>query len=376
MSYPPASRLVGVDAARGLAVLGMVAAHLAHTEPFDWAQPASWTDLVNGRSSILFALLAGVSLAIMTGRECPVAGRALGRARIRILVRALVLFGLGLLLSLPPTNIAVILHYYAVYFVLALPLLRLRARALLPLAAAIGALMPLALAPLERLPLGALPELARFGLDLLATGYYPALLWLAFVLAGLGIGRMRLDQTAVQWALLASGAALAALGYTAAAVIPGATAAPHSGSSFEAIGSGGVAIAVLGLCLMADRGIRMPLLPIAATGSIALTAYTGQLLAIGLLQLPVPGEPGSLLWLWFSLAVVVLCTAWALTLGKGPLERGLSWLADRAAGVPRAKAPAGPLRELDTVDDPGSGSVDGDAPGGVADVQHGQHPPG
>lgn len=336
MRYPVARRIVGVDVARGLAVLGMFSAHLAHLEPFDWAQPGTWGDLVNGRSSILFALLAGVSLAIMSGRERPVAGRELSRARSRILLRALVLFGLGLILSLPPTNVAVILHYYAVCFALALPLLRLPPRVLLPLAAAIAALVPLALAPLDTMPLGALPELARFGLDLLATGYYPALLWIAFVLAGLAIGRMRLAEPRTQWTLLVGGAALAAIGYGAGTLLGGeglASLEPHSGTTFEVLGSGGFAVAMLALCLLAQRS-RTLLLPIAAVGSMALTAYTGQLLAIWLLKLPVPGEPGSLVWLWFSLTVIALCTAWALTLGKGPLERVMAWLADRAARVP------------------------------------------
>ena len=379
MRYPVAGRIVGVDVARGLAVLGMFAAHLAHTEDFDWAQPAGWADLVNGRSSILFALLAGVSLAIMSGGERPVGGAELRRARSRILMRALVLFGLGLILTLPPTNVAVILHYYAVCFVLALPWLRVPARVLIPVALLIGVIVPLLIAPLRAAPLGGLPELAAFALDLLATGHYPALLWIGFVLAGLAIGRMRLDAPSVQWALLGCGAAIAAAGYGAGALLGGAGPAslqPHSGTTFEVLGSGGFAVAVLALCLLAQRIRMLLLLPIAAVGSMALTAYTGQLLAIWLLQLPVPGEPGSLGWLWFSLAVIVLCTAWVLTLGKGPLERGMAWLADRATGASQSKARAERMRQqLGGAQDPTGGSA-GDAPRGGASMQRRQHPPG
>ena len=56
------ARIGGVDLARGLAVLGMFAAHLLWiTEPFDVLEPDTWIAVVSGRSSILFATLAGVS---------------------------------------------------------------------------------------------------------------------------------------------------------------------------------------------------------------------------------------------------------------------------------------------------------------------------
>ena len=54
-----ADRLGGIDLARGLAVIGMLAAHLLTIEePFDLTRPQTWLDIVNGRSSILFAVLA------------------------------------------------------------------------------------------------------------------------------------------------------------------------------------------------------------------------------------------------------------------------------------------------------------------------------
>ena len=64
---PP--RLNGLDIARGLAILGMVAAHLGDFPPFAWSDPFSYLNIVNGNSSILFAVLAGISIALLTGRE-------------------------------------------------------------------------------------------------------------------------------------------------------------------------------------------------------------------------------------------------------------------------------------------------------------------
>ena len=58
-------RLVGLDVARCLALLGMVATHvLDERTPAGDLTTAQW--LAGGRASALFAVLAGVSLALMT----------------------------------------------------------------------------------------------------------------------------------------------------------------------------------------------------------------------------------------------------------------------------------------------------------------------
>ena len=61
---PP--RIPGLDLARGLAVIGMLAAHLFTLPEIDWTDPVTWGGIVGGRSSILFATLAGVSISIVT----------------------------------------------------------------------------------------------------------------------------------------------------------------------------------------------------------------------------------------------------------------------------------------------------------------------
>ena len=73
-------RLVGLDVARCLALLGMVATHVLDARtPDGELATAQW--LAGGRASALFAVLAGVSLALMTrdapGR-CSCGGRGCG----------------------------------------------------------------------------------------------------------------------------------------------------------------------------------------------------------------------------------------------------------------------------------------------------------
>ena len=74
-------RLVGLDVARCLALFGMVATHvLQERTPEGDLAFGQW--LAGGRSSALFAVLAGVSLALMTGGREPVHGSE--RARLSL----------------------------------------------------------------------------------------------------------------------------------------------------------------------------------------------------------------------------------------------------------------------------------------------------
>lgn len=357
-SFGRSNRIVGVDVARGLAVLGMFGAHIGVTQEFDW-RPETWAGLIHGRSSILFALLAGVSIAIISGRTERISGTDLARARVRIATRAVLIFCAGALVELLDTNVAVILTYYGVLFLLAIPFLRVPPGWLFALAGLTAIVMPvLVFAPRQGSGSEPITDLGGYALALLVTGTYPSLVWLAFLLAGMGIGRLELSSVRVQTWLLAAGAALAAIGYglgewAAATIDAGsavewagtdwaglATTEPHSGSPFEVVGSTGFAIAVLALCLMASRYIRWLLYPVAAVGAMALTAYTVQLIAIAALEVDVPGRSGNEAWLWFTLVALVACSLWILLVGRGPFEAFLTWVSRRMAQLVRGPTPA------------------------------------
>src|SRR5215217_1575347 len=117
-------RVIGLDVARALAVFGMLGAHVGGVPADVVAAPSSWLGVVHGRSSVLFAVLAGVSLALLTGRTMAPAGEELVRARTRILVRAAWVFAIGVALEALGTDIDIILGVYGILFVLALPFLR------------------------------------------------------------------------------------------------------------------------------------------------------------------------------------------------------------------------------------------------------------
>nr|WP_040710197.1 heparan-alpha-glucosaminide N-acetyltransferase domain-containing protein [Nocardiopsis potens] len=391
---PRPRRIEGVDAARALAVFGMLTVHLG-VGSLGLAGLAgegaaeAFHGLTRGRSSALFAFLAGLSLALMTGRTVPLRGRELRRPIARILVRALALALLGGFLDLLGAPVAVILTYYAGFFLLALPMLPLGAPALAAIAAAVALAGP-QLSYLIRSAMGGdgVREDSINGVaDLLLTGYYPAATFMAFVAAGMAVGRLDLHSARVRLGLAGTGAGLAALGYGGSRVLlhplggldriaadlaggsdPAFTAtmrawveeqlgqmhgqvpvdspswlliaSPHSGTTFEAVGAVGSSLLVLAACLVAADRAGALLYPLAAAGSMALTVYAGHILVMaseGMSHL----DTAPFRWEAFVGTALVLCTLWRLLLGRGPLERGLGRLADAGASlVPDQDPPA------------------------------------
>ena len=148
-----------------------------------------------GRASVLFVLLAGVGLALSTGGATPATG--IRRAALRRLIarRAGLLFVLGLACGTLGVPVAVILCHYALLFLLALPLLGLRARTLGVIAGTwlvLGPVLVFAVVAAAQAALGRQEffvggrlwlspgpaDLLRPGLllaDLTVTGYYPVL---------------------------------------------------------------------------------------------------------------------------------------------------------------------------------------------------------
>jgi uncharacterized membrane protein YeiB len=345
-----ASRIVGLDVARALAVFGMLGAHVGAVADDVAPDPATWLGIVNGRPAVLFAVLAGVSLALLSGRTVPLTGGELARTRTRLLVRAAWLFAIGGALEALGTDIDVILGVYAVLFVLALPFLRWPPRRLLVAAGVLAVLTP---------PVGLLlaqylysTDAAETPFDSLAvTGSYPALIWWTFVLVGLAVGRCDLGSGQVRTRLAAAGTGLAVLGYSGGWLTtqwagggPGADsdeqparwdpalltgARPHSGTTFEIVGSVGVALVVIAVCLVVADRLPVAAFPVASVGSMALTVYSAQIVAVWATGTQESGD--NRMWVAYVAVALVLATTWRLVLGRGPLERLITWSSVRVA---------------------------------------------
>lgn len=367
---PSMGRLVGVDLARALAVFGMYVVHIG--PPLSATDGvASWVRyLAEGHSSVLFATLAGFSLMLLAGRREPKTGLAGRRAKARIAIRAVVLLALGTAMAMEYGGV-IILGFYGVYFLLALPLVRLRAKTLAITAAALALVTPqlsFALSSLLTEPIqqsinayDPLHRLSDVGvLDLLFTGFYPTITWIPFVIAGMALARLDLSATAVQRRLAALGAALTVAAYGMSLLLAGKgalrslaedgpssggsgsmpldsgsfepqasmllTAGPHSGTTFDIIGSVGVAILVIvGATVAMDRLPRLRRLakPVIAVGTMSLTAYVGHFVVQSLLPGPGPGPVTQQSWvplLMFVLGAIVFAAIWSRFFRRGPLE--------------------------------------------------------
>jgi uncharacterized membrane protein YeiB len=363
-----------------LAVFGMYAAHLGPDPAARGGVTGHLMELAHGRASALFALLAGVTLVIIAGRRTPKTGRDGRQAAAKIAIRAVVLFVLGTALTMTGTPVEVILAYYGLYFLLALPLARLRAPVLAALAVGWALIGPQVLYKInEALSVVGTGDAVdpRNGVGpegimaLLFTGTYPALSWMPFVIAGMALGRLDLAAATVRVRLAVLGPALAAVGYggswLALHLIPGVqeaiaesamgdassvwwsdtagfpsgsepawlwAASPHSETTLSIIGNSGVAITVIVAALAAmDHLPRLRRLaaPLIAVGTMSLTAYVFHIVGIGLLGIEmIPGSSLTTLG-GFLLAVTAAAFAWSRFFTRGPLE----YLTNAMTGVAR-----------------------------------------
>ncbi|WP_165137925.1 heparan-alpha-glucosaminide N-acetyltransferase domain-containing protein [Microbacterium amylolyticum] len=350
----------GVDLARGLAVFGMFAAHVVTmpTEAFTWSDPATWVQAVNGTSSILFATLAGVSLALLTGGNRRLRGAAMTGASWRIVVRAVMIWIIGVLLVFTPVPVYVILPAYGVLFLVAIPLLRLRTGVVIATSVTAAIVMPFVVYAINDSAVWAMPG-SDLAADLLGW-HYPFVLWIAFIAAGIAIGRARMSRPRVAIALVMVGSGLAVLGrYVIGAreqAWPVLSAAPHSGGIGEAVGTGGLAVAIIAGCvLMCRTPVRYFVWPIRAIGSMPLTAYVAQLMVWNIwiwreearteFVDPIAGFVALEPFWPLTVGILLACSAWAWLVGRGPLEWVLAVTA--RAIVPES---AGRARRSDTRD--------------------------
>lgn len=372
-------RLAGIDAARGLALLGMVAVHVVNAGQDEVSLP--WR-LSSGSSSALFALLGGIGLAFMSGRTRIPSGKEWWRSTRRLTVRGLAILVIGLLLGevIPVDKAGVILPYLGLLFVLSVFFLRLRSRTLFLLAGAwavggpvlsnllrAGAEEPFAV----NLTVGDVVAAPAGSLEyILVSGLYPVLTWFPYLLAGLGLGRLDLSARRHVLGITLAGAALW-LGATAASwwalqagglerlaadesgrlrleeltgllvwggngTAPAtswwwfASAAPHTGLPLDLARTTGVALLVLGVSMatasVADRLVR----PLAVPGSMTLTLYTLHLLL--LLPVLIEGLPDGLGYVAHVAVLVAFAFLWHRFFSRGPLEALVWWLARLAGG--------------------------------------------
>lgn len=364
-------RVVGLDMARGLAILGMFTAHMWFSVQGPVSSVMAWS---HGRSAPLFALLAGVSMGIMQQRlSRRFAGSpALSRRFYgeKILVRAAFLILLATLLSLINTRIMLILDNYGVWMVCALFLAGLS----VPMQLGVIGLLLVAGIPLwHYLNLLFLPP--EIGV-VLGLNDYQMPTFLIYVLTGLILWRLGWAGVTIRARRLQKYGAVIGLG-TAGVIFGVGTAvdslrlgrfsqvlfgndtlsianptpaqfwyqtliyiAPHTDSVAETVANTAWCVGLTSLLLLAGSTFNRFFSPLAALGSMALTIYTLHVIWHAI-TFRLFGYPGLIPSLIIMIVVFLLVASlWRLRFGKGPLEAFLARLsdpplrADCAAGKP------------------------------------------
>lgn len=196
-------RIVGLDVARALAVIGMILVNFKMVfghEGNDWLW--SITAVFDGKAAATFVVLAGIGIAFMTNSAIINNDKeSLRKSQNKIAKRAFLLFVIGLsyILIWP----ADILHFYGIYMLLTLLVINSKPKYLLFVALFLILIYPILMIILNY-DLGwdftsydyhGFWTFKGFLRNLFYNGFHPVIPWTAFMLIGLWFGRQNLNDT-------------------------------------------------------------------------------------------------------------------------------------------------------------------------------------
>lgn len=201
-------RIQGFDLARGLAVFIMVFVNfqLVLAQANDTTLLRPFFELLHGKGAALFVVLAGVGISLMLASAQRQQDTQQLRVKQQILLRrAAFLFVFGTVFL--PIWDADILHYYGVYIAIG-TFMAVVANSWLGVAT-LGLILcyPLLMVGLEyeagwdwhTMSYTDLWTLTGFIRNLLFNGFHPVIPWLAFIFAGLWLGRQNLSNKRLRW---------------------------------------------------------------------------------------------------------------------------------------------------------------------------------
>ncbi len=339
---PRRTRLLAIDAARALAIVGMVTVNVG---PAESTEPGAWFYLLpHGRASILFVVLAGLSFSLMTRRLRGRFGEGRSALWLGLGWRCAVLLVGGLALQRLGHEVNVILAVYALLFVVAGVLVRVRDAVLLTVAGLgvlAGPVLWLGLQVRADEPFtGHAPQLGdppgAVLTDLLLSGPYPLVTWVGPFVLGMWLGRRELSDAGLQRRLALVAGILAIVAPLVARVtarLRGGqvgdlswelllTDAPHGQMPLWLIGATAASVLVIVACLVAERQLGgRALRPFALLGQLSLTFYVLHLVVLAWLRpLPHTLAQGVLISAVLVVAAAVGAVLWRRRYRRGPLE--------------------------------------------------------
>lgn len=376
-------RVVAIDLARFIAIVGMMAAHLLTSVIYlPWIE-----NVTSGFPSTLFAVLGGFGV-VFSSRKYLAQGRK-AASLVAISSRGLVVIAIGLVMEVFPDHpIAVILVYYGFAIIVGSILVLIPSIPLLALTAVVSIGGPLLLVAArgwtEGLTAAGMLDystVGAFASSILLTGTYPVVTWSVYLAIGILVARLILAPQPLEQGRLVTtavgvgGAVALLIGEVTTtlrinaiapelAQVNGMTelelsqalrsnmfgapfnggwdalliASPHSGSTADILRTAGSSVLLIcALALIFSFVPRTPLViqPLARVGASPLTVYVLHIaLSAYAFQLYVLTTGPSNWWealgnskvmaasFWWQLAIMLaLGVYWMVTGRRGPLER-------------------------------------------------------
>lgn len=341
-------RIIAIDVCKGIAVLGMMFMNfkiaVLQSEPLFFSY--SFLTSMEGRFGVLFIFMAGVGISLMTARaRREKDSKLMTESVLRLVARSVFLFLLGMVFSLYWQ--ADILHFYAIYLLIAAPFLFAPKKALIA-AAVITFLVAIGLhffiewetgwnwATLEY---DGFYTFEGFIRNVMFNGFHPVFPWMSFLFIGMYVGRLNLRNPVRLKRMAIIGAGIFAVCEISGAVIlstiePSLLSLVLNTSGFPTtplyvISSTAMSIALISSVVLLERRFTTPhpiIKMLQNTGATVMTQYTTHLL-IGLPLLI------GINWYWnigllgvtiFSVVYYVLSLfaihAWKNRFTFGPLE--------------------------------------------------------
>jgi len=352
-------RIVGIDVARALAVIGMIIVNFkmvfGHSGSEILYQISS---IFDGKAAATFVVLAGVGIAFATKNVLvPEHTAQLISRRNKILKRALLLFVIGI--SYIPIWPADILHFYGVYIPITILLISKKSNTILWTAIALVFLFPVLMLFMDyelfwdftNYEYDQFWTLKGFMYNLFFNGFHPIIPWTAFMLIGLWWGRNTLHSIPfiLKSMKISLGIFIGIQIISKAIIYLLADGQPEIAQELSEIlgtspmpplpiymiSGASMAIFIISTCIYISQQFKSARIVqyLADTGKLALTFYVAHvILGMGIIEIIFPNSLGTYsiefsigYAFFFSMTCIVFARIWLKQHKTGPLE----WIIQR-----------------------------------------------
>jgi len=347
-------RIIGIDVARAFAVIGMIIVNFKivfGNNGADWLK--SIASIFDGKAAATFVVLAGVGLALMTNsaiqKNDPAILKTIQR---KIAKRAFFLFFVGIsYITIWPADI---LHFYGIYMLITILLLKSKDKTILISALLLMLIFPILMLfwnyetgwDFATLHYSGFWTITGFIRNLFYNGFHPVIPWAAFMLFGFWFGKQDLNNNKfVKKAFWVSSIIFIVtqiLSYVLISILSEGNqesvnelteilgTSPMPPLPVYIFSGVSVAIAIISACILLAKRFKNNILISALnkTGQLALTFYVAHIIiGMGIVEIINPGEMGeysiefSITYAFiFSFFCVLFAVFWTKHKNAGPLE--------------------------------------------------------